>query len=65
MEVLEWYASLFFYLNTAVFLLGLYKPWLSLWWLDRQNRKMVIKYYGLPAIVLFLVKYFLGFYFTR
>jgi len=32
----------------AAFLLvvGLYKPWVVLWWEDKQNRKKVIRLYG-------------------
>lgn len=35
-------------------LLGLYKPWLMLWWEDVQNRRRVIKLYGTIAIVSYL-----------
>jgi hypothetical protein len=31
----------------AMFLaIGLYKPWIMLWWEDVQNRRKVIKVYG-------------------
>jgi hypothetical protein len=32
-------------------LIGLYKPWIMLWWEDVQNRRKVIRVYGLVAIV--------------
>lgn len=32
---------------------GLFKPWMMLWWEDRQNRKKVIKLYGTAAMVCF------------
>lgn len=35
-------------------LLGLYKPWLMLWWEDIQNRRRVIKLYGTIAVVSYL-----------
>ena len=31
--------------------LGLFKPWMMLWWEDVQNRKKVIKVYGTAAVV--------------
>jgi len=34
-------------------LIGLYKPWVVLWWEDIQNRKKVIKLYGLIALCSF------------
>ena len=34
--------------------IGLYRPWVMLWWEDTQNRKKVIKVYG-SAALLFLV----------
>jgi hypothetical protein len=35
-------------------LIGLYKPWVMLWWEDIQNRRKVIKVYGLVAFVAFV-----------
>ncbi|MGY6521895.1 MAG: hypothetical protein ACXIUD_09220 [Mongoliitalea sp.] len=32
-------------------LAGLYKPVLVLWFLDRMNRMMVLKYYGLLGLI--------------
>ncbi|MDZ4716702.1 MAG: hypothetical protein SH819_14650 [Cytophagales bacterium] len=32
-------------------LIGLYKPWMMLWWEDVQNRSKVVKSYGLLAII--------------
>ncbi len=36
---------------------GLFKPWLLLWWEDVQNRKKVLLVYGTTAII-FLIIYF-------
>lgn len=36
-------------------LLGLYKPWVVLWWEDVQNRKKVIQLYGSVAAVCYLI----------
>lgn len=35
---------------------GLFKPWLMLWWEDVQNRKKVLQVYGSTGI-LFLIIY--------
>jgi hypothetical protein len=50
--------QLFFYVGftSMLFLLiGLYKPWVMLWWEDIQNRRKVIKVYGLAAALSFAV----------
>jgi hypothetical protein len=53
---MEFIQQLFLYLSfTAVIflLIGLYKPWVMLWWEDVQNRRKVIKVYGLAALISF------------
>jgi hypothetical protein len=40
-------------------LVGLYKPWVVLWWEDLQNRKKVIVLYGSVAVVLWVVQWFI------
>lgn len=30
---------------------GLFRPWMMLWWEDIQNRKKVIKVYGTAALI--------------
>lgn len=47
--------SLYISITAFVFLiLGLYKPWIMLWWEDVQNRRKVIKLYGSIASVAYL-----------
>jgi hypothetical protein len=36
-------------------LLGLYKPWVMLWWEDVQNRRKVIRLYGTISIIAIVV----------
>lgn len=51
---MDFVQRLFLYLMlTAIFCLviGLYRPWMMLWWEDVQNRRKVIKVYGGVAIV--------------
>jgi hypothetical protein len=57
---MEFLQQLFLYVSftALVFLLiGLYKPWVMLWWEDVQNRRKVIKVYGAVSVVC-LVMYF-------
>ncbi|QCK13407.1 hypothetical protein DCC35_00895 [Mangrovivirga cuniculi] len=35
--------------------LGLIEPWRALWWAERQNRLLVLKYYGIPLVLLIIV----------
>jgi len=41
-----------FYLFSALLLAGLIQPWWVLWWMSHQNRIKVLKYYGVPCLVL-------------
>ncbi|HNP18374.1 MAG TPA: hypothetical protein PKL31_08080 [Fulvivirga sp.] len=43
------------YLSLCFLVIGLYRPWVMLWWEDRQNRKKVIKVYGAAAILFYLL----------
>jgi hypothetical protein len=55
MEFLE---RVFLYLSFTAFaclLIGLYRPWIVLWWEDIQNRKKVITFYGTVGVVALLV----------
>lgn len=55
---MEFAHRLLFYISiTALFflLLGLYKPWVMLWWEDVQNRRKVIRLYGTISVVAFMV----------
>ncbi len=51
--------ELFFLLlavTCLVFLgVGLYRPWVMLWWEDIQNRRKVVKLYGLLGLVFLTV----------
>lgn len=42
----------------AFMIIGLFKPWLMLWWEDVQNRKKVLQVYGITGL-LFLAIYYL------
>ena len=48
---------LLFYLSlTSVgfLVIGLWKPWVMLWWEDTQNRRKVIKIYGMLALIFYV-----------
>lgn len=51
---MEFIQRFFLYVSiTAVIFLiiGLFKPWVMLWWEDVQTRKKIIKVYGTAALV--------------
>ncbi len=48
--------------SSLFLLLGLYKPWMMLWWEDTQNRKKVIRVYGTLAVIFFITHYVLRFF---
>lgn len=53
-DAMDFLQQLFLYVSftSLLFLfIGLIKPWVMLWWEDVQNRRKVIKVYGLVAIV--------------
>lgn len=39
----------------AALIVGLFKPWVMLWWEDTQNRKKVIRIYGTVAVITFII----------
>jgi hypothetical protein len=41
--------------SAASLLMGLFKPWMMLWWEDVQNRKKVIRLYGSISICSFVL----------
>ena len=36
-------------------LVGLYKPWIMLWWREKQNRRQVINLYGIIVLLSFFI----------
>lgn len=56
----------FLYLSLVSFIcliIGLFKPWMMLWWEDRQNRKKILKVYGsatVGAMLLYLTLHYLS-----
>jgi hypothetical protein len=61
---MEEVSLLFLFLSIFSFfsmLLGLYKPWVVLWWEDVQNRKKVIQLYGSIGVICYLVYFVLQF----
>jgi hypothetical protein len=45
----------------AFLFFGLIKPWMMLWWEDVQNRRKVIKVYGLLAVIFYFAYWVLYF----
>ncbi len=59
---MEFIQRIFLYLAFASLLfliVGLYKPWVMLWWEHTQNRKKIIKIYGSATVVTFAIYYIL------
>ena len=48
--------------SSSFLVIGLYKPWVMLWWEDVQNRKKIILIYGLLVLIFFTSYYVLGFF---
>jgi hypothetical protein len=51
---MDFIQRLFLYMTVTAVLcvvLGLFNPWMMLWWEDIQNRKKVIKVYGTAVII--------------
>jgi hypothetical protein len=42
-------------LAASLLLVGLFKPWMMLWWEDTQNRKKVIKLYATAALISYVL----------
>lgn len=52
---------LYISITSFIFLLiGIYKPWVMLWWEDIQNRRKVFKIYGIIAVVSFALYWVIG-----
>lgn len=55
MESLILFLQVLMYFFVALTIVGLIKPWISLWFLDTMNRMMVLKYYGALSLLLWVV----------
>jgi hypothetical protein len=62
MEVLISITSIGIYTCLFILIIGIYKPWVALWWMEKQNRKLVLAYYGTSLIILILIKYLVVFF---
>ncbi|MCE2994968.1 MAG: hypothetical protein ACK5RG_08990 [Cyclobacteriaceae bacterium] len=48
-------------ISAALFLvIGLFKPWVMLWWEDVQNRKKIILVYGSISLFFLLAYWIMG-----
>lgn len=57
-RLLLYYLSL---TSLGFLLIGLWRPWVMLWWEDMQNRRKVIKVYGVLAAVFYVAYWILYF----
>jgi hypothetical protein len=51
MEQVRFFFLLVFFASLLFLGVGLYKPWIMLWWEDTQNRKKVLYVYGTVGLV--------------
>lgn len=55
---MEFLQQLFLYVSFTAFIflfIGLYKPWVMLWWEDVQNRRKIFKVYGTVGVISLLM----------
>jgi len=55
---MEFVHRLLYFVSVTAFiflLIGLYKPWVMLWWEDVQNRRKVLWLYGSVAVTAFIL----------
>jgi hypothetical protein len=60
---MEFLQQLLLYVSFTALLflvIGLFKPWVMLWWEDVQNRRKVIKVYGLVALISYALHWGVG-----
>jgi len=51
------------YVLALIILIGLLRPWYVLWFMDRKNRWLVLKIYGMSMGILILFKIVMAIYF--
>ncbi len=61
MEFVRLFLSLLSLTALLFLIVGLYRPWIMLWWEAVQNRKKVIKLYGSVAVTSYIVYWLLYF----
>lgn len=55
MELVRFFFLLLTMASLLFLTIGLFKPWLMLWWEDVQNRRKIIKVYGLASLICYAV----------
>jgi hypothetical protein len=64
-DTLKFIQQLFQYVSFTCFIfliIGLFRPWVMLWWEDVQNRRKVIKLYGSVGMVFYVAYLGMDFY---
>lgn len=60
MQVIYLFLRILFWLNLLLLVLGLWRPWVVLWWMASQNRLKVIQYYGSSLLVLLVLSWLIA-----
>jgi len=59
METIAIFFRVLLWFILILFLIGMYKPWMVLWFLDFKNRKSVLFYYGSLLLLLLIINWIL------
>lgn len=60
MNVIYLFIRILFWINLALLVLGLWRPWVVLWWMAYQNRLKVIQYYGSSLMLLLMLSWLIA-----
>ncbi len=52
MDFMLFFLKILFWMFLSLTFLGMIKPWWVLWFMDFNNRLMVLKYYGIITVLL-------------
>jgi len=60
MEFITLFVNILFWIFLFITAIGMVKPWWVLWFLDVSNRRSVLRYYGVIALLLGVATWILG-----
>lgn len=52
MDFIVLFINILFWIFLSITIIGMIRPWWVLWFLDMQNRLMVLRYYGFITVLL-------------
>jgi len=60
MEFIALFVNILFWIFLVITAIGMVKPWWVLWFLDVSNRRSVLRYYGVIALLLGVAAWIMG-----